>query len=73
MAKKKSGKWIQAADREMERKGTKGAFGKATGKKIKRGLKAGGLEAKRANFARNMKKIASKRKKKRSAKRKSKR
>jgi hypothetical protein len=57
-------KWIQAATARMKRKGTLGKFGKATNKKIKRGLKAGGIEAKRANFARNMKKIARNRKRK---------
>ena len=54
-------RWIQKATRRMKRKGTLGAFGKATSRKIKAGLKKGGLAAKRANFARNMKKIASKR------------
>lgn len=46
------GKGIQAAGESMERRGTKGAFGPATQKNISRGMKAGGLEAKRANFAR---------------------
>jgi len=50
--------WIQAARKKMEAKGTVGAFGKATEKKISAGKKAGGLQAKRANFAANMKKIA---------------
>lgn len=56
-----SDKWIQKADEKMEAKGTKGAFGKATPAKIKAGKKAGGLEAKRATFAANMKKISAKR------------
>ena len=60
--KHKGGKWIQAASREMERKGTKGAFGKATPKKIARAKAKGGLAAKRAVFAENMKKIARKHK-----------
>jgi hypothetical protein len=60
--KRGGGKWIQAADREMERKGTKGAFGKATSKKIARGIKRGGLAKKRAVFAKNMKRIAARRK-----------
>jgi hypothetical protein len=60
-AKKKGGKWIQAASKRMEEKGTKGAFGKATSKKIAAGKKKGGLAAKRATFAANMKKIAQKR------------
>ena len=56
----------------MKKKGTIGAFGKATSKKIKAGLKKGGLAAKRANFARNMKAIAARRKKKGRGKRKGK-
>jgi hypothetical protein len=66
MAKKKSskGNWIQAAADKMAAKGTVGKFGKATAKKIAAGKKKGGLAAKRAQFAANMKKIAAKRKKK---------
>lgn len=55
-------KWIQEASDEMDRKGTKGAFGKATASKIARGKKKGGKAAKRAIFAQNMKKIAAKHK-----------
>ena len=55
--------WIQKADNEMERKGTKGSFGRATKKKIAKGKKHGGKEAKKAIFAENMKKIAVKHKK----------
>lgn len=62
-----AGKWIQKANEEMERKGTKGTFGKATRKKVARAKKHGGKEEKRAVFAENMKKIAAKRKKKRSS------
>jgi hypothetical protein len=51
-------KWIGEAEKRMEEKGTKGAFGKATPKKIAAGKKKGGLAAKRATFAANMKKIA---------------
>ena len=51
--------WIAGARASMEKKGTVGAFGKATSKKIAAGKKAGGLQAKRANFAANMKKISS--------------
>ena len=51
-------KWIQKATDKMEKKGTVGSFGKATGKKIAAGKKAGGSEAKKAIFAQNMKKIA---------------
>lgn len=64
MRKKRSGKWIQGAREEMERKGTVGKFGKATPKKIARARKKGGIEEKRAVFAANMKKIAERRKKK---------
>jgi hypothetical protein len=45
----------------MKAKGTKGAFGKATDKKIAAAKKKGGVEEKRAVFAENMKKIAAKR------------
>jgi hypothetical protein len=62
--KKKSGKWIQKADKKMEEKGTKGAFGKATGKKIAKAKAKGGLQEKRAVFAENMSRIAKKNKKK---------
>lgn len=53
-------KWIQKATDKMKKKGTIGAFGKATTKKIKSGKKAGGVAKKRAVFAQNMKKIAKK-------------
>lgn len=53
-------KWIQAATERMKEKGTLGAFGKATAKKIAAGKKKGGLAAKRAVFAQNMKRISSK-------------
>lgn len=53
-------KWIQEAEEEMERKGTKGKFGKATKKKIAVAKKHGGKAKKRAIFAENMKKIAAK-------------
>lgn len=58
----KSGRWIQKATARMKRKGTAGAFGKATGKKIARAKAKGGLAKKRAVFAQNMKRIASRRK-----------
>lgn len=51
-------KWIQEATDKMKEKGTVGAFGKATEKKIARAKKRGGLAKKRAVFAANMKKIA---------------
>ncbi len=55
-------KWISEAREEMAEHGTVGAFGKATKKKISAGKKAGGLQAKRATFAANMKKIAARKK-----------
>jgi hypothetical protein len=54
--------WIGEARERMERKGTVGKFGKATKKKIARAKKRGGVEAKRAQFAENMKKLAAQRK-----------
>jgi len=69
MAAKKKGRWIQSATREMDRKGTRGAFGKATAKKIARGKKKGGLAEKRAVFAQNMKRISQRRKKRGTARR----
>jgi hypothetical protein len=63
MASKK-GSWIGKARKRMKAKGTEGAFGKATPKKIAAAKKKGGVAEKRAVFAENMKKIAAKRKKK---------
>lgn len=57
--------WIQAARERMEEKGTVGKFGKATKKKVSSAMKKGGIAKKRAVFARNMKRIAAKRKSKR--------
>lgn len=58
---RKGGSWIQSARKKMEKKGTVGAFGKATAKKISSAKAKGGLAKKRAVFAQNMKKIAAKR------------
>lgn len=58
-------KWIQHAREEMERKGTVGKFGRTTARKVARAKKHEGLEAKRAIFAQNMKRLAEKRKHKR--------
>lgn len=55
-------KWIKKAAEKMKEKGTVGAFGRATAKKVAAGKKAGGTEAKRAVFAENMQAIASKHK-----------
>jgi hypothetical protein len=56
-------KFIQKAEESMERRGTKGSFGKATPGKIKAGLAAGGAMAKKAGFAKAMHTIAERRKK----------
>lgn len=63
MAAQTNGNWIQQAAKKMQQKGTVGSFGPATAKNIAKGKKAGGLQAKRAIFAANMKKIAAKHKK----------
>lgn len=52
--------WLQEARKKMESKGTVGAFGKATPKKIASAKSQGGLQNKRAVFAQNMKNIANK-------------
>lgn len=57
-------RWIQKATARMKKKGTLGAFGKATRSKIAAGKRKGGLAAKRATFAANMKRIAARRKRK---------
>ena len=57
-----AGKWIQKATASMKKRGTFGAFGPATRKRIAAGKKAGGLQKERAVFAENMKEIALKRK-----------
>lgn len=54
--------WIQSATDKMEKKGTLGSFGKATPSKIAAAKKEGGKMEKKAIFASNMKKIASKNK-----------
>lgn len=54
--------WIQKVGERMEEKGTVGAFGKATNRKIAAGKREGGLAKKRAVFAQNMKRIAAKHK-----------
>ena len=63
MAKRKRNrKFIQKAVARMEEKGTVGAFGAATRSKIARAKAKGGLAAKRAVFAENMRRIARRRK-----------
>ena len=61
MAKSK-GKWLQAATERMKAKGTLGSYGKATSKKTTRDIKKGGKIGKKAQFARNMARIAARRK-----------
>lgn len=51
-------KFLARARASMERRGTVGSFGKATPEKIKKGLAAGGKQAKKAQFAKAMKTIA---------------
>lgn len=58
--KKKDKKFIQKATDRMAEKGTIGSFGKATPSKIERAKEHGGVEAKKAVFADNMRKIARK-------------
>ena len=53
-----SSHWIQSAREKMKKKGTVGAFGKATASHIRRAKAEGGLQKKRAIFAENMKHIA---------------
>ena len=60
--KKKDNRWMEKAAARMKRKGSKGSFGKATGKKIKRALKKGGKTAKKAAFAKAAKKVAARHK-----------
>lgn len=55
-------KWIGAARKKMEEKGTVGSFGKATPSKIAAAKKKGGKAEKKAVFADNMRKIAAKHK-----------
>lgn len=52
------GHFIQKAVAKMKKKGTIGAFGKATPSKIAHTKAEGGLQKKRAIFAQNMKNIA---------------
>lgn len=54
--------FIAKAEESMEKRGTKGSFGKATPGKIKAGLAKGGTMAKKASFAKAMKTIASRHK-----------
>lgn len=51
-------KFLARANASMERRGTKGSFGKATPAHIKAGLAKGGKMAKKAAFAKAMHTIA---------------
>jgi hypothetical protein len=73
VAARKKGHWLQKARARMKARGTEGAFGKATPKKIARAKSRGGLAKKRAVFAENMRRIAAKRKSKHHARRTAKR
>lgn len=64
--KKRSRKFIQKAVARMEEKGTVGSFGRATPGKIARAKAKGGKAAKKAIFAENMKRIAQRRRGRRS-------
>jgi hypothetical protein len=64
--RKRPRRWIQEATERMRRKGTLGAFGRATPAKIARAKARGGIWRKRAIFAENMRRIAARRKKARS-------
>jgi len=55
-------KFLARARESMERRGTTGSFGKATPAKIRKGLAAGGAQAKKAGFAKAMKTIAARHK-----------
>jgi len=52
--------WMEHAAAKMKRKGTVGSFGKATSKNISKGLAKGGKTAKKAQFAKAAKSVASK-------------
>lgn len=58
MSAKKDPFWMEHAETRMEKKGTKGSFGKATKKKISAGKSAGGKREKKAVFAQNAAKAA---------------
>jgi hypothetical protein len=68
-SKGKKGSSLAEARERMEEKGTVGAFGAATPKKIARAKAKGGLQKKRAIFAQNMRKIAARRKRRGGSKR----
>jgi hypothetical protein len=59
MAKRKA-HWMQKVAEGIKSRGTSGAFGKATPKKIARAKAHGGLQAKRAVLAENFEKPARK-------------
>jgi len=60
--KKSDPHWMEKASEKMEKKGTKGSFGKATKSKIADAKAKGGKEKKKAIFAENAKKASKKKK-----------
>lgn len=62
-------KFIQKANEEMERKGTKGSYGHHSLKQINKDIHKGGKIAKKAQFAKAAKKIAAKHHRKHGGKR----
>ena len=66
MARATKKRWIQSATERMRRRGTLGSYGKATSSKLKRDLHSRNKKTrKKAVFARNMKRIAAKRRRSR--------
>lgn len=62
MADDGSGDWIEKADKGFKQKGSEGSFGRATQSKINAAKRKGGVFAKKAVFAQNMKGLAADRK-----------
>lgn len=62
MAKRKGGRFIQKATARMKRKGTLGSYGHHSMKQMSKDKAKGGAIGKKANFAMNMAKIRSKKK-----------
>jgi len=53
-------KWIQAAREKMKKKGTVGSYGHHSEKQMDRDIHKGGKLGKKAQFAKNMRKIGKK-------------
>lgn len=69
MAKRKGKKWIQKAEDEMEKRGTKGSYGHHSEKQMDKDIAKGGKRGKKALFAKNMREIGKRHKKHGSGKR----